>query len=200
MTVRDQLDHHRHVDHLGPRAEVVDDSVPRETEWLTKNDGIVLPGQTNDAARWVTREQIRSAAEGRDPAALWYYSGTCRGRSVEEATKATAGKYGGETMMMLIEGLGMPTPFYSDYSDRAEAFWRDASAGFSEAARGEVRVVFGDTVRRTGNWHRVECPTLVANPRVTTLLWARPGTLFRPLPATWRTEPRDRLPPGVVLR
>ncbi|MFJ1757389.1 hypothetical protein [Kitasatospora sp. NPDC088134] len=184
----------------GFRAEPVDESVPLESEWLTKNDGIVLPGQTDDASRWVTREQIRTAAENRVPTALWYYSGTCGGRSVEEATKATARKYGGETMMMLIEDLRMPTPHYSEYSQRAEAFWRNASAGFSEAARGEVRIVFGDTVRKESNWYRVECPILVANPRVTALLWARPGTLSHRLPDTWRTDPRHRLPAELSLQ
>lgn len=100
----------------GSRAEPVDDSVPLETEWLPKNDGIVLIGQTNDASLGVTRKQIRSTAKGRHPAALWYYSGTCGGRSVEETAKAT-------------------TPCYSDYSDRAEALWHLVPAPSSTPRR-----------------------------------------------------------------
>ncbi|WP_371675136.1 hypothetical protein [Streptomyces sp. NBC_01276] len=148
----------------------------------------------------MTREQMRHAVERGDPSALWYYSGTYGGKSVEGAAKATAEKYGGRTMMMLIEDLGLPTPYYSDYSERAATFWRWASVGFSEAARGEVRIIFGDAVRRGNTWQRVECPTLMANPRVTAVLWARPGTLFRKLLDGGQCDPRGQLPDGVAVQ
>ncbi|MCX5195359.1 hypothetical protein OOK31_15860 [Streptomyces sp. NBC_00249] len=143
---------------------------------------------------------MRSAVERGDPTALWYYSGTYKGKSVEQAAKASAEKYGGQTMMMLIEDLGLPTPYYCDYSERAAAFWRNASVGFSEAAQGEVRIIFGDAVRKGNTWQRVECPTLMANPRVTSVLWARPGTLFRKLLGEGQPDPRHQLPDGVALQ
>ncbi|MFI5982175.1 hypothetical protein ACIBEA_14975 [Streptomyces sp. NPDC051555] len=181
------------------RAEPVGESVPFAHEGPTNGGGVVLPGQTDDVSRWVTREQMRCAVEGGDPTALWYYSGTYRGKSVEGVAKATAEKYGGRTMMMLIEELGLPTPYYCDYSERAAAFWRRASVGFSEAARGEVRIVFGDAVRRGNTWQRVECPTLMVNPRVTAVLWAQPGGIFRRFLRTGQRDPRDHLPDGVAL-
>ncbi|MFJ4313864.1 hypothetical protein ACIP46_01020 [Streptomyces lavendulae] len=181
------------------RAEPLGDSVPFAHEGPTNGGGVILPGQTNDFSRWVTREQMRSAVETGDPTALWYYSGTHGGKSVEGAAKATAEKYGGRTMMMLIEDLDLPTPFYSDYSERAAAFWRRASVGFSEAARGEVRIIFGDAVRRGNTWQRVECPTLMANPRVTAVLWAPPGGLFRKLLDGGQRDPRRQLPDGIAV-
>ncbi|MFJ5229600.1 hypothetical protein ACIQBJ_06810 [Kitasatospora sp. NPDC088391] len=141
---------------------------------------------------------MRNATRDGGPTALWYYCGTYRGKAVEESAKATARKYGGRTMMMLIEDLGLPTPYYSDYSERAAAFWRNTSVGFSEAARGEIRVVFGDVVRRGNTWQRVECPVLMANPHVTGVLWAQPGTAFRRLLGPGRRDPRLHLPPGLV--
>nr|WSX53923.1 hypothetical protein OG409_36400 [Streptomyces sp. NBC_00974] len=134
-----------------------------------------------------------------DPTALWYYSGTHRGKSVEGAAKATAEKYGGQTMMMLIEELSLPTPYYCDYSERAAAFWRRASVGFSEAAQGEVRIVFGDAVRRGNTWQRVECPVLMANPRVTAVLWAPPGGPFRKFLDAGQSDPHDHLPDGIAV-
>ncbi|MFB0631879.1 hypothetical protein [Streptomyces sp. AB3(2024)] len=181
------------------RAEPLGESVPFAHEGPTNGGGVILPGQTNDFSRWVTREQMRSAVESGGPTALWYYSGTYGGKSVEGAAKATAEKYGGRTMMMLIEDLDLPTPFYSDYSERAAAFWRRASVGFSEAARGEVRIIFGDAVRRGNTWQRVECPTLMANPRVTAVLWAPPGGLFRKLLDGGQSDPRCQLPDEVAV-
>ncbi|MFD9303564.1 hypothetical protein ACFWCB_13100 [Streptomyces sp. NPDC060048] len=182
------------------RAELVGESVPFADEGPTNGGGVILPGQTNDISRWVTRGQMRNAVERGDPTALWYYSGTYKGKSVEEAAKATAEKYGGQTMMMLIEDLNLPTPYYADYSERAAAFWRNASVGFSEAAQGEVRIIFGDAVRKGNTWQRVECPTLMANPRVTSILWAQPGTLFQKLLGEGRPDPRHQLPDGVALK
>ncbi|MFB7469226.1 hypothetical protein ACFCZ1_38035 [Streptomyces sp. NPDC056224] len=182
------------------RAELVSESVPFAHEGPTNGGGVILPGQTNDCSRWVTRKQMHNAVERGDPTALWYYSGTYRGKSVEGAAKATAEKYGGQTMMMLIEDLNLPTPYYSDYSERAAAFWRRASVGFSEAAQGEVRIIFGDAVRRGNTWQRVECPTLMANPRVTAVLWAQPGTLFQKLLYGGQPDPCGQLPDGVALQ
>ncbi|MFI6850191.1 hypothetical protein OG535_09545 [Kitasatospora sp. NBC_00085] len=182
------------------RAESVGESVPFANEGPTNGGGVVLPGQTDDSSRWVTRAQMRKAVERGDPTAVWYYSGTYRGKSVEEAAKATAEKHGGQTMMMLIEDLNLCTPYYSDYSGKAAAFWRNASLGFSEGARGEVRIIFGDAVRKGNTWQRVECPTLMANPRVDAVLWAQPGTLFRKLLGKGQSDPRCQLPDGVALQ
>lgn len=180
-------------------AEPVGESVPFAHEGPTNGGGVVLPGQTDDVSRWVTRGQMRCAVERGDPTALWYYSGTHRGKSVEGAAKATAEKYGGQTMMMLIEELSLPTPYYCDYSERAAAFWRRASVGFSEAAQGEVRIVFGDAVRRGNTWQRVECPVLMANPRVTAVLWAPPGGPFRKFLDAGQSDPHDHLPDGIAV-
>ncbi|MET9921218.1 hypothetical protein ABZZ04_29685 [Streptomyces sp. NPDC006435] len=188
---------------LGPaeaiRAEPVGESVPFADEGPTNGGGIVLPGQTDDFSEWATRKQMRNAVKHGDPTALWYYCGTYGGKPVEESAKATARKYGGQTMMMLIEHLNLPTPYYSDYSERAAAFWRNASMGFSEAARGEVRIIFGDVVRKGNTWQRVECPTLMANPYVTAVLWAQPGTPFRKLLDKGQTDPHLQLPDEVAL-
>ncbi|MFF7637972.1 hypothetical protein ACFZB9_33215 [Kitasatospora sp. NPDC008050] len=182
------------------RAELIGDSVPFANEGPTNGGGVVLPGQTNDSSQWVTRAQMRSAVRCGDPSAVWYYSGTYQGKSVEAAAKATAKKYGGRTMMMLIEDLDLCTPYYSDYSGKAAAFWRNASLGFSEAAQGEVRIIFGDAVRKGNTWQRVECPTLMVNPHVTAVLWARPGTLFQKLLGRGQSDPRHQLPDGIALQ
>ncbi|AUY53073.1 hypothetical protein C2142_33830 [Streptomyces sp. CB01881] len=181
------------------RAELLGEWVPYVDGRPTNGGGVVLPGQTDDMSRWVTREQMRNATKSAGPTALWYYCGTYRGKPVEDSAKATAGKHGGRTMMMLIEELSLPTPYYSDYSERAAAFWRNASVGFSEAARGEIRIVFGDAVRKGNTWQRVECPILMANPHVTAVLWAQPGTLFRQLLSRGQSDPRFQLPAGITL-
>ncbi|MFF0623387.1 hypothetical protein [Streptomyces sp. NPDC004296] len=182
------------------RAELVGDSVPSADEGPTNGGGVILPGQTHDFSQWVTRAQIRNAAKRGDPTALWYYCGTYKGKPVEKAARATAKKYGGQTMLMLIEDLNLPTPYYSDYSERAAAFWRNASVGFSEAAQGEVRIIFGDAIRKGNVWQQLECPTLMANPRVTAVLWAQPGTLFQKLLDKGQTDPRFQLPDAVTLQ
>ncbi|MFI8458527.1 hypothetical protein [Kitasatospora sp. NPDC085464] len=181
------------------RAEPLGEWVPYEDRAPTNGGGVVLPGQTDDVSRWVTRAQMRDATRRSGPTALWYYCGTYLGRPVEASAKATAERHGGRTMMMLIEDLGLPTPYYSDYSERAAAFWRNASVGFSEAARGEIRIVFGDAVRRGNTWQRVECPTLMANPHVTAVLWAQPGTAFRQFLSGGQRDPRFQLPTGVTV-
>ncbi|SDZ01223.1 hypothetical protein SAMN05421504_108248 [Amycolatopsis xylanica] len=174
-------------------AEPVGDGVPYATEGPTNGGGLLHPWQTDDYSRWVTRAQMREAVERCDPGNMWYYSGIFRGKPVENSAKATAARHGGRTMMSMIEEFGLPTPYYTDYTELAAAFWRRASAGFSEAVRGEVKIIFGDTVRRRSTWERVEYPSLVANPHVTAIFWALPGTPFRPL---W-TRGQPALPDGL---
>jgi hypothetical protein len=94
----------------------------------------------------------------------------------ERVAAEYASKAGGTTLEQLQAARGIKLPKFKFEDPASVKAWTDASRAFAEGARGEVRVVLGDSVNPSGIWNTVELPALEANPNVTSIVSVDPST------------------------
>lgn len=123
--------------------------------------------------RKVDESVVRALKPQKDQAV--FYSG-CTGRNAEgeinkgsdELAREFAETNEGSTMNMLLSDAGVED--WSDEEDDPMGLWRDASRVMAQNARGNVRVLIKQPLRKGNIFEAVELPTLKKNPYVTRIV------------------------------
>ncbi|SNR73994.1 ADP-ribosyl cyclase, partial [Humidesulfovibrio mexicanus] len=132
----------------------------RQAERVTVAASEAAASQANKLAQLATKT---------DEAVFW--SGL--GEKGEQIAAQYAIKNGGKTLENVAKGI-MPDYVPSDLS--VQQIWKEASKAFAENAKGDVKVILGDSVRPESIWNTVELPTLKANKNVTRIIRIDPKT------------------------
>jgi hypothetical protein len=114
----------------------------------------------------------RGLATGTDEAVFW--SGLGRD-GAQKAADWSARNGGGKTLELTLSDRGMRLPAWDPTNPASVAAWREASIEFAAGARGNVRVLQGDTLRVDSIW-RLEFGALRANPSVLSIRSVHPST------------------------
>jgi len=77
---------------------------------------------------------------------------------------------------MLLDLRGVNIPVWDPDNPAVVAAWRNAAEAFARGAKGDVRVVLGDTLRPGNVWETVELPALRANTSVRRIIRLDPTT------------------------
>ena len=115
----------------------------------------VSPDPVSDANRFATRA---------NEAVFW--SGRTNGIGGVEVAGQIAAASGGTTLEQLLEKRKITMPVWDAANPTVVQAWKDASLGFAQGARGELKAVIGQTLRPGSVWETTELPALKGNPQV----------------------------------
>ena len=115
----------------------------------------VSPDPVSDANRFATRA---------NEAVFW--SGRTNGIGGVEVAGQIAAASGGTTLEQLLEKRKIAMPVWDAANPTVVQAWKDASLGFAQGARGELKAVIGQTLRPGSVWETTELPALKGNPQV----------------------------------
>ena len=143
-------------------AELVGD-VGREV--IVGTTGVAVGGLIGHL-RWIQISRrcpsaTRGLATGSDEAVFW--SGIGRGGDAKAANWVR--QHGGSTLETTMAARGVKLPTWDPNNPATVAAWRRASMDFAAGARGNVRVLQGDSLRVDAIW-RDEFKALRLNPNV----------------------------------
>jgi len=114
---------------------------------------------------------VKGLATGADDAVFW--SGIGRGGDVRAANWVS--QHGGSTLETTMAARGIKLPTWDPNNAATVAAWRQASTDFAAGARGNVRVLQGDSLRIDAIW-RDEFKALQANPNVNSIRSINPDS------------------------
>jgi hypothetical protein len=127
-----------------------------------------------EKAAEVARAAERAADFSTKSGEAVFWSGL--GPQGDQVAAEIASKTGGTTLEQLLADRGIKLPAFNPDDPASVEAWTNASRSFGQGARGEVRVVLGDSVNPSGVWNSVELPALQANPSVTSIVSVDPST------------------------
>lgn len=113
----------------------------------------------------------KGLATGADEAVFW--SGIGRGGDVKAANWVA--QNGGATLETTMAARGIKLPTWDPNNPAVVAAWKQASTDFAAGARGNVRVLQGDSLRIDSIW-KDEFRALQANPNVNSIRAVNPDT------------------------
>lgn len=118
-----------------------------------------------------TTAATKSLVTGYDEAVFW--SGIGKGGASKAANWAT--QNGGATLESTLSSRGISLPAWDASNPAIVAAWRQASIDFASGAKGNVRVLQGDTLRIDAIW-RDEFNALQTNPNVNSIKAINPDS------------------------
>ena len=105
-----------------------------------------------------------------------FWSGRTNGIGSMEVAVQIAAASGGTTLEQLLEKRKIVMPVWDAANPAVVQAWKDASLGFAQGARGELKAVIGQNLRPGNIWETTELPALKGNLQVRKISVIDPAT------------------------